>query len=333
MREFVGVRSPLDWMIEVGSKRLSVGSLFKREALMFSRIVCPQLGQVVSAFERIGSLAQPLSDQVVAHVEYLKEHGVILDDVSSASGAEFGLLMSDIDFRTLTRIEEPIGRAVIEEIKNAGLEDIIDSKDLTVDEMLPHLSQLPFVIGPLVGILQLMIRKMSIQLKVLNNMDAYPIFSEMIPAILVEQTKKCEVIEIAIKSLPMPDDSVPWEQIIEYRSDPESQSNFLALRHWMSEMARAQLTPAEVEEKLEYLIDQYKRCLELHRMKLKIGTLETLVVAGAHFVTLKWGVAAQTLFSAKRRQIELLEAELSSPGNEVAYIVRAREVIAASTQE
>lgn len=36
----------------------------------------------------------------------------------------------------------------------------------------------------------------------------------------------------------------------------------------------------------------------------------------------KWGKAAQALFSLKRRGVALLE---TAPGNEVAYIVKARE--------
>jgi len=123
----------------------------------------------------------------------------------------------------------------------------------------------------------------------------------------------------------LPDDSVSWEQIIDYRNDPESLSRFLGLRHWMSEMARAELTAAEVEEKLEYLIDQYQRHIQVHRMKTNVGRLETVLVAGANFFSFKWGETAQALFSSRRRQLELLVGELSSPGNEVAYIVRARE--------
>lgn len=94
-------------------------------------------------------------------------------------------------------------------------------------------------------------------------------------------------------------------------------------------MARAELTPAEVEEKLEYLIDQYQQHMKLHRMKTNVGTLETVVTTSAEVLgdlfSFKWGKAAQALFALKRRQVALLEGELTAPGNEVAYIVKARE--------
>jgi hypothetical protein len=97
----------------------------------------------------------------------------------------------------------------------------------------------------------------------------------------------------------------------------------------MSEVVRAELSPAEVEEKLAYLIDQYQQHMRLHRMKTNTGTLETIVTLGAevlgNLVSFKWGKAAQALFSLKKREIALLEGELTAPGNEIAYIVKARE--------
>ena len=102
MREFVGVRSPLELVIEVGSKRLPVESVFKREALMFHRIACPHLGQVVSAFEKIGNVAQPISNQMRAQIDYLKEQQVIFDDVSSAVGEKLDFLSSNTEFQSLT---------------------------------------------------------------------------------------------------------------------------------------------------------------------------------------------------------------------------------------
>lgn len=45
----------------------------------------------------------------------------------------------------------------------------------------------------------------------------------------------------------------------------------------------------------------------------------------ADLVSFKWGKAAEALFSLRRRRVALLEGELTAPGNEVAYIVKARE--------
>lgn len=85
--------------------------------------------------------------------------------------------------------------------------------------------------------------------------DAYPILPADI--CLPEDTSaKNEVIRIVLNALPVPDEQTSWEQIIEYRDDPDSQSKFLDLRNWMTEIARNELTPNEAEEKLEYLLSQ-----------------------------------------------------------------------------
>jgi hypothetical protein len=118
---------------------------------------------------------------------------------------------------------------------------------------------------------------------------------------------------------------VSWEQILEYRSDPDSQSRFLALRNWISEVVNAKLTTVEAEDKLEYLVEQYRRHFRLHKLKTNAGILETIVVGAGEFlenaVKLRWGAAAKGLFAFKRRRIHLLEGELTAPGREIAYIV------------
>jgi len=99
MREFVGVKSPLDLLIEVISTRLPVENVFKREAMMFGRIACPQLDKMVVAFEALGSSAHPLSAQLhpigtgfFSHIDYLRKHNIVFDDVSSADGAAVDFL-------------------------------------------------------------------------------------------------------------------------------------------------------------------------------------------------------------------------------------------------
>jgi hypothetical protein len=127
----------------------------------------------------------------------------------------------------------------------------------------------------------------------------------------------------------MPDDKAPWEQIFDYRSDPDSQRKFLALRRWMSKIARGELSPAEVEEEVEGLIDDYQSHLKLHKLKTTTGTLQTIVETTTELLenTIKfnWGKAAKLLFSLRQRKYDLNIAELGFAGKEVAYIIRARD--------
>jgi hypothetical protein len=77
-------------------------------------------------------------------------------------------------------------------------------------DVLSHLPSVGQVVMPLVYTLQYLARKLSIQLRVLDGVDAYPILSEIVPQLPRAETGN--VISIAIKALPVPDDTVSWEQ-------------------------------------------------------------------------------------------------------------------------
>lgn len=49
----------------------------------------------------------------------------------------------------------------------------------------------------------------------------------------------------------------------------------------MSEVARGDLTPSEIQEKLEYLLSRYRRDMEIHKMKSNATMFETVVVTTA----------------------------------------------------
>ena len=114
------------------------------------------------------------------------------------------------------------------------------------------------------------------------------------------------------------------------RADPDSKAKFLALRNWISETIRSNLSPTEIAEKLEYLLSEYQQHLTLHKMKATSGMIETVVVSGAqiaeNLVRVKFSEIAKMPFAAKHRKLALFEGELTSPGHELAYILKTQEV-------
>jgi len=320
MREFVGVRAPL------GVDTLSL----KRDALIFSRVGILGLGELSSGQINTdvgqSKWVQGISPATSSELLWLSERNIIFEpDLSRHEN-----LLTDADYAESYTAELNSARKVkqaIEEIhrlsttsKNEGeIRAALDRIRPLVDEGYNRS----------LAALQYMVRRVSVQLRITESVDAFPVLPLTFLPHAPSHADRGELIRLSLNALPVPDDTTPWEQILEYRSDPDSRSKFLALRHWMGEVARAELTPAEVEEKLEYLIDQYQRHMRLHRMKTNVGTLETVVTAGAEvlgdLVSFKWGKAAQALFSLKRREVALLEGELTAPGKEVAYIVKARE--------
>ena len=70
--------------------------------------------------------------------------------------------------------------------------------------------------------------------------------------------------------------------------------------------------------------------MNLHRMKTNVGRVQTVLVAAANLLDGKFTEATSTLFSARQRNLAVLEAELTVPGNEVAFIVAAQERFSAA---
>ncbi len=63
-------------------------------------------------------------------------------------------------------------------------------------------------------------------------------------------------------------------------------------------------------------------------MKHRMGTFETLVVASAqvleNLLRLRVGALAKAAFSIRTNEIALMQAELTAPGRELAYLYHAR---------
>lgn len=303
MRELVGVVE----LIEIYDT-----AAMKQEALLFDRIAALRFKSTVSLMRE---QVHPRMDDYFDTLEWLFSEGIIFEPERITLDEDVSTNHDYKQFLTLSEQYAASIRNLANEVEQGTVE--------------PEGEFIPVDASPLFLALQHNVRFHSIFLRDKKGIDAHPVIHRNLQSTENPQAMKSEIIQIALNSLPVPDESIPWEQIIEYRSDPDSRSKFLALRHWMSEVARAELTPAEAEEKLEYLIDQYRQHMRLHRMKTNVGTLETVVTTGAEFlgdlVSFKWGKAAEALFSLRRRRVALLEGELTAPGNEVAYIVKARE--------
>jgi hypothetical protein len=303
VREFVGVTGLLDVIVATHYKP----AFLKQQALMFSRIALPAHTLCMT---EIRKKDKQLPDYL-AEVEWLIEQGIAFEPDYVFRKPE---LMSDAEYRAYyERAEEQYAR--VDELTRGLRRNSKKYKEV--------------FIGHGVLAAQCHTRLASIQLREVNGMDAHSVFQLPFEPLGAFRESKGEVVKLTLHTLPEPDESTPWEQIMEYRSDADSQGKFLALRNWMTDVAKANLPPAEVEEKLEWLAYEYQKHLNLHRLKTKAGVLETIITTSAEVLgdlaSFKWGKAAEALFSLKRGRVELLEGELTAPGNEVAYIVKARE--------
>ena len=171
-------------------------------------------------------------------------------------------------------------------------------------------------------------RMLACELRGIEDIDSYAVIPVEFSSLEQDDPRitKYDVVKIFLGALPVPVDHVPWQQIIDYRNNPETKGSSLLIKDWMSEAARGSFTLDQVEETFEYLVNRFRRNLETHQINSTTMALVAYVVTNAVFLqTLagagpNWGTRA--LFSIEHHQIGLLEGESTSPGSAVAYLMQ-----------
>jgi hypothetical protein len=137
------------------------------------------------------------------------------------------------------------------------------------------------------------------------------------------------VLQLVLGTLPIPDASTLWEQIIDFRNDEAARRDCIALRRWMRKVAEANTSPVELREELEFLLNEYRSHMRIHKMKHGTGVAQTILTVGVealeNLAKFKWTAAVKAFFSVRERKAELLAAEHAAPGREVAYIIKVQD--------
>lgn len=138
---------------------------------------------------------------------------------------------------------------------------------------------------------------------------------------------RSEVIELVINKFPVVDSKENWEKIIEFKNDDSTRLNYLRFREFTKNLSDKNLTANEVEEEIEYLIEEYKNHMNHAQLMYKNGHRKALFLTSLKFtenlLRLKLSDAFNSLYSIKEKRLELLEAEKKAPGKEVALLVKS----------
>jgi hypothetical protein len=155
-----------------------------------------------------------------------------------------------------------------------------------------------------------------------EHLDAYAVLPIGHNSLDHEDQGDHDILKIVLPTFPVPDDDVTWQQILEYRNGPGS---FSFVKNWISDVTRGSLTPAEAEEKLGHLLNQYRTRLEIHQMKITTMTLEAFVVTTPDVLD-GFRPGERELFFLEHRKMALLQGESTSAGSEVAYVIKAKSL-------
>ena len=141
--------------------------------------------------------------------------------------------------------------------------------------------------------------------------------------------KKATVLSVVIRNFPHVSQDISAERLVELKSDNEASLKLYRLKNWTLDLANSKLTDKEINQKIEYLLLEYQKQLDLHKLKYSSGVIETFVTVGLevleNIVKLNLSKAAKVFFDIQKKELTLLEAEEKLVGKEVAYIHHLNE--------
>ncbi len=133
---------------------------------------------------------------------------------------------------------------------------------------------------------------------------------------------------IVIEEMPQLDVKAPWQDVLDFRSEEQTQHLSRSIRRWTRKVMSANLTAAEFEDEIRELLFEYDKHMTTSRMKASKGPIEFLVTGAAELtegiVKLKFSQLAKFVSIMRNRKVELLEAEMKAPGRELALIPAIR---------
>ena len=174
-------------------------------------------------------------------------------------------------------------------------------------------------------------RIQTVGLRSIDNLDAYAVITREHSSLGQDENRlpTHDVLKFAV-AVPVPDEYVPWQNIIEYRNDPESRKQFSTIKNCMSAIAQGSLTPPQAEETLQSLLHRYWQEMQRHHLYIEMKWLEVFVVTTAEvaekFESSSPRSGDQSWAIIEPRKIALLEGESTTAGSEVAYLVDSKSL-------
>ncbi len=298
--------------------RSNFSSHLKQQALLFDQIGIFQLHQRHKIIGTFKPVFQKTPENNLASVslelDWLEENGIIFEltvreEIANQAAEYFFKLNS-------SKKEKEIG-GLISKLSTMQKIEIKDIEDMA------------YAIDSIKEQDAIILRLMSLIMETTKRVTAVTTlpYTEYIREL--PNSNKSDVAQIVISSLPLPDNTTSWEQIIDYRNDPGNQKNLLTLRRWIRKISTEELSKAEIEEEIEWLINEFQEHMRYHKIKANTETLEVLVKAPLEIiedlVRLKLSKIPEPFFALKKKQLLLMDAEITAPGKEMAYIIKSRE--------
>lgn len=353
-------------MIEyLGAKQIhAVHPLTKRDLLLFDAIITPDLPRVIeqSAASDAADLEWLAGEGCVRNVEFAETEAAFRaaagEDSSSVEKAVLGMFLLKIGM-LVERYRFAVGDEEDDHqwVAVLGHENHLDHyarlvaahyKDHPTVRAVPLLRNFsaltPYRIEANVqGLLNFLSNVRSDFEQAIKTLHVDPAFYHLLYNTAVELLQDIsrktaaapaappgtDVIQIVLEDFPIPDESVSWEQVLDYRRDPDSQARLHWLRAWMKRISKGEATEREIRDEYDELLFAFQDHMRIHRMKMQPGGIQALFALPTTVLEtvlrLEFTKLPEALFWTKHRKIALLEAERAAPGRELAYVVMTQQ--------
>jgi hypothetical protein len=137
-----------------------------------------------------------------------------------------------------------------------------------------------------------------------------------------------KVLSVLLNKFPIPSDDFDIKDFIAFKNDPDTKLKLLRLKDWVIEISKKDYTSKEIEQKIEYLLEEYTNQFEIHKIKYNLSSFETIVSISLevleNIVKLNFSKASKALFDLRKQELNLLEAEQKLMGRELALIYKIK---------
>ena len=264
-------------------------SILKRHALLLDSFYLTDLSQELS-----WHLSDEFASSINAELRFLQEHKLVMW----------------LPHRTASikqTPEMPALMAYVQSLSEQLLSETIAGSDVTGT-----------AIHTLDVLNDMILRGLSAELNVKGNSTA-PLCQLQLPETLyaTSEARPADVVlKVALEAFPAPDEQTAWQDILDFKD--EAYDKQWAFRRWLYALATKSQIEAEIRDEIEWMVNEYKKAMELHHIKASQSFVDVFVISPLeiieNLVKFNWSKIAKGILSVQKRRVELLEAEMKAPG-------------------
>ena len=251
-------------------------------------------------------------DQLEATIEYLRDEGV-LKTVGFCPYGSVIMQPEDNQYYHFTKYFDG-GADYSLKFSNSSVQDkeaVLDFLDMAEDDIDASLFEVSAM---------------------LNNQGNNSVFQMQKGGLLsCGEGNAINAIEVTLNNIACPPSNIPWEDLVHFRNEKESQALHRNLRRWIRNVSTTGCFQNKLhfEDELLSMLDDFESYMKIQHQKYDHGSIASLANISMNVFenlgNLKLGSALRGLFDVRGRRLQLEESKIIAPGREVAYVSRVNK--------